>query len=83
MTTLFSHIGEFIQSSLYCGGTYVAIRKFMCHKPSKAKKKLKHWSVKQRKVYCRAKQGERGTCAQKTQTPQWFGGKSFYRQNLG
>lgn len=39
MTMLFSHIGEFIQSSLYCGGTYVAIRKFMCHKPSKAKKK--------------------------------------------
>ena len=45
--------------------------------------KLKHQSLEHRKIYCRDKQGEWVACAQKTQTAQWFSGRSFYRQNLG
>ena len=39
--------------------------------------KLKCQSLEQRKVYCRAKQGERVGHAQEPQTPWWFWGRSF------
>ena len=45
--------------------------------------KPKCQSLEQRKVYCRAKQGEYVAYAQKLRITQWFSGKSSYRQNLG
>ena len=54
-----------------------------CAQHTVRRKKLKCQSLEQGKVYCRAKQGERVVGALKTLNPQWFSGKSFYRQNLG
>ena len=39
--------------------------------------KLKHWSLQQSKVYCRAKKGEQMAHAHKPRTPHWFAGRSF------
>ena len=36
-----------------------------------------------RKAYWKAEQEEWVACTQKTRIPQWFSGRSFYRQNLG
>ena len=44
--------------------------------------KQKRWSLEQRRVYSRDEQ-EQAAPAEKTQTPSWVLGKSFYCQNLG
>ena len=60
----------------------VAKCKFMCPMHSEAKQ-TETSEFGARKVYCRAKHGEWVACAQKTQNPQWFSGRSFHRQHLG
>ena len=57
---------------------FVAEHKFMCLKPSKAK--LKPWSLKQRKVCCRAMPGDAWLMSPKPRTPQRVSGKHFERQ---
>lgn len=57
---------------------FVAEHKFMCLKHSKAK--LKPWSLKQRKVCCRAMPGDGWLMSPKPWTPQRVSGKHFDRQ---
>ena len=45
--------------------------------------KSRHQSLEQRKVYCKAKQGDQVIHTKKSETLQWFSEKSLYRQNLG
>ena len=49
----------------------------LCARHSGRLSKLKHWSLKQRKIYHGANQREWVACAQKTCTPWWFLGRSF------
>lgn len=56
----------------------VAEHKFMCQNRSKAK--LKPWSLKQRKVCCRAMPGDGWLMSPKPWTPQRVSGKHFERQ---
>ena len=50
-----------------------------CARHTVKSNKPKHQSLEQRKVYCRAQQGEWEACAH----PPWLWGRHFYRQNLG
>ena len=54
----------------------VAEPQFMCLAHMRPNK-WKHWSLEQRKVYFRTKQGEMVAYGPKAQTPQCFSGKIF------
>ena len=64
-------------------GKLVRLNTSSCALHTVSLNKLNCQSLEQRKVYCRASQGEGGLCSKQPKLSSGFSGKSFYRQNLG